>query len=53
MRADDKHPVYLNVIPDMLTRLECPQSTKHLAMPDLSVVFRYHETHARAGLLAK
>src|SRR6266581_103202 len=53
VRADDKHLAHLNVIRDMLTRLECPQTDKHLAVPDLSVAFPYNETHARAGLLAK
>jgi len=53
VRADDKHLAHLNVIRDMLTRLECPQTDKHLAVPDLSVVFPYDKTHARAGLLAK
>jgi len=52
VRADDKHLAHLNVIRDMLTRLECPQTDKHLAVPDLSVVFPYDEAHARAGLLA-
>jgi len=53
VRADDKHLAHLNVIRDMLTRLECPQTDKHLAVPDLGVVFPYNETHAQAGLLAK
>jgi hypothetical protein len=53
VRADDKHLAHLNVIRDMLTRLECPQTDKHLAVPDFSVVFPYDEAHARAGLLAK
>ncbi len=53
VRADDKHLAHLNVIRDMLTRLNCPQTDKHLAVPDLGVVFPYDEAHARAGLLAK
>jgi polyphosphate kinase 2 (PPK2 family) len=52
VRADDKHSAHLNVIRDMLARLACPQTDKHLAVPDLSVVFPYDEAHARDGMLA-
>ena len=52
VRADDKRSAHLNVIRDLLARLACPQTDKHLAMPDISVVFPYDEAHARAGLLA-
>jgi hypothetical protein len=52
VRADDKHSTHLNVIRDLLARLTCPQTDKHLAVPDLNVVFPYDEKHARAGLLA-
>lgn len=50
VRADDKHLAHLNVIRDLLARLACPQTEKHLAVPDLSVVFPYDD--ALAGLLA-
>jgi polyphosphate kinase len=52
VRADDKHLAQLNVIRDLLARLACPQTDKHLAVPDLNIVFPYDEAHARAGLLA-
>lgn len=52
VRADDKHLAHLNVIRDLLARLACPQTNKHLAVPDLNVVFPYDEAHVRAGLLA-
>mgnify|MGYP001156542454 CR=1 FL=1 len=52
VRADDKHRAQLNVIRDLLARLACPQTDKHLAVPDINVVFPYDEAHARAGLLA-
>lgn len=52
VRADDKHLAHLNVIRDLLARLACPQTDKHLAVPDLNVVSPYDEAHARAGLLA-
>lgn len=53
VRADDKHLAHLNVIRDLLSRLACPQTDEHLAVPDLGVVFPYDEAHARAGLLAR
>ena len=52
VRADDKRSTRLNVIRDLIARLDCPETNKHLAVPDLSVVFPYDEAHAKAGLLA-
>jgi len=49
VRADDKHSAQLNVIRDLLARLACPQTDKHLTVPDLNVVFPYDEAQARAG----
>ena len=48
VRADDKHAARLNVIRDLLSRLACPQTNKHLAVPDLDVVFPWDETQVRA-----
>lgn len=50
--ADDKRRARLNVVRDLLSRLECPNVDKHLAVPDREVVFQYDEAHAKAGLLA-
>lgn len=52
VRADDKRIARLNVIRDLISRLACPETDKHLAAPDLAVVFPYDEAHANAGLLA-
>jgi polyphosphate kinase 2 len=52
VRADDKRVARLNVIRDLIARLACPETDKHLAVPDLGVVFPYDEAHAKAGLLA-
>ena len=52
VRTDDKHAARLNVIRDLIARLACPQTDKHLAIPDLSVVFPFDEAHSKAGLLA-
>ena len=43
---------HVNVIRDLLARLACPQTDKHLAVPDIDVVFPYEEARAQAGLLA-
>jgi len=53
VRADDKRRARLNVIRDLLARLACPETDKHLAAPDLNVVFPYDEAHLKAGLLAR
>ena len=52
VRADDKHLAHVNVIRDLLARLACPQTDKHLAVPDVDVVFPCDEARAQAGLLA-
>ena len=52
VRADDKRAARLNFIRDLIARLACPETDKHLAVPDLGVVFPYDEAHAKAGLLA-
>lgn len=41
VRANDKRAARLNVIRDLLARLACPETDKHLATPDPSVVFAY------------
>jgi hypothetical protein len=52
VRADDKRTARLNVIRDLLGRLACPETNKHLAVPDRCIVFPYDEAHANARLLA-
>ena len=52
VRADDKRKARLNVISDLLARLACPETDKHLAVPDPRIVFRYNEARADARLLA-
>jgi polyphosphate kinase 2 len=52
VRADDKHAAHLNVIRDLLSRLACPETEKHFAMPDRSIIFPYDQAHAKARLLA-
>ena len=52
VRADDKQTARLNVIRDLLSRLACPESDKHLARPDPDVVFPYDDAPTRTDLLA-
>lgn len=53
VRADDKHRTRLNVIRDILSRISCPESDKHQAVPDSDVVIVYDKRRAKAGLLTK
>jgi polyphosphate kinase 2 len=52
VRADHKHAAHLNVIRDLLSRVACPDTDKHFAVPDRNVVFPYNEAHVKAGPLA-
>jgi polyphosphate kinase 2 len=52
VRADSKHRARLNVIRDLLARLECPETDKHLAVPDKKIVLPYKQASAREGFLA-
>ena len=52
VHADDKQIARVNVMRDLIARLACPETDKHLAVPDPGVVFPYDEAHAKAGLLA-
>jgi polyphosphate kinase 2 len=51
VRADDKRAARLNVIRDLISRLACPETDKHLASPDRSIVFPYNP-RASGGRLA-
>jgi polyphosphate kinase 2 (PPK2 family) len=53
VRADDKRAARLNVIRDLISRLACPETDKHLAFPDRSIVFPYKETSADRRQLAQ
>ncbi len=50
VRADDKHSARLNVIRDLLSRVETPRGGKRRLAPDTDVVFPYDEAHAGTGL---
>jgi polyphosphate kinase 2 len=44
IHTDDKHSARLNLIRDLLSRLACPETDKHLAAPDPNVVFVYKQS---------
>jgi len=46
VRADDKRAARLNVIRDLIARLACPETSKHMATPDREVVFPYDQARA-------
>jgi polyphosphate kinase 2 len=52
VRADDKQSARLNVIRDLLSRLACPETNKHLATPNPEIVFQYDAGCAEGRLLA-
>ncbi|MCP2144899.1 polyphosphate kinase 2 [Bradyrhizobium elkanii] len=53
VRADDKRATRLNVIRDLISRLACPETDKHLASPDRSIVFPHDAAHAGRQQLAQ
>ena len=52
VRADDKRRARLNVIRDILSRVECPDRDEHLARPDRDVVFEFSRRRLDKGWLA-
>ena len=52
VRADNKRTARLNVMRDLLVRLECPDTDKHLANPDRQVVFPYEKSRKTMKSLA-
>lgn len=47
VRADDKRAARLNVIRDLVRRIECPDRSQHPAVPDPAVVRSYSDAPAR------
>lgn len=50
--ADDKKATHLNVIRDILTRLDYPEQEKSLYKPDPGVLREYHPSMMKNGFLA-
>ncbi len=52
VRADDKRRARLNVIRDMLSRLDYADKRRRAILPDPEIVFPYSEAARKAGLIA-
>jgi len=52
VRADDKHRARLNVVRDLLSRLDYAGRTRKLVPPDPDIVFPYSDAALEAGLIA-
>jgi polyphosphate kinase 2 len=52
VRADDKRQARLNLIRDLLTRLEYPGADETLLTPNPNVVFTYDEAYLHNGMIA-
>ena len=53
VRADNKKLARLNIIRDMLSRIECPDRDEHLCIPDPEIVFTFKKKHQNDGMIVK
>ena len=53
IRADDKHQARLNLIRDLLSRIDYPGRDKRLIVPDRDIVFRYEPQLVESGKIAR
>jgi polyphosphate kinase 2 len=49
VKADNKRMTHLNVIRDILSRVECPGKDEHLCRPDPNVVCKYKRSFLKNG----
>jgi polyphosphate kinase len=52
VRADDKQVARINVIKDMLFRLNYKDKDEALILPDANIVFNYEESYLQNGMIA-
>ncbi len=52
VRADDKHSARLNIIKDLLFRLDYKDKDQALVLPDSNIVFNYEESYLHNGMIA-
>lgn len=45
VKANDKKTARLNVIKDILSRVDCPDRDEHLSIPDSNIVMKYDENN--------
>lgn len=53
VKTDDKRHARLNIIRDILSRIDCPEKDEHLAIPDPSIVFPFESDHVSKKKLAQ
>ncbi len=53
VRADNKRVARLNIIRDILNRMDCPRKDRHLRPPDSSITFQYRSAMVDSPSLAK
>ena len=53
VKADHKKTAHLNVIRDILTRVECPEKNEHLCLADPDIIRSYKHSLLKEGWLAK
>jgi polyphosphate kinase 2 len=51
VRADDKHLARLNLIRDLLSRLDYSHRNERLIIPDPKIVFAFDELHLKNGMI--
>jgi hypothetical protein len=44
VKADNKRLARLNIIKDILSRVECPDRDGHLCLPDRDIVFQFEDS---------
>ncbi len=52
VRADDKQAARINIIKDMLFRLDYKGKDQGLVLPDTNIVFNYEESYLHNGMIA-
>lgn len=52
VRADDKRSARINLIRDMLLRLEYEDKDERVLLIDPNIVFEYADAHLRDGMIA-
>jgi len=52
VRADDKQTARINVIKDILFRLDYKDKDESLILPDANIVFNYEESYLQNGMIA-
>jgi len=52
VRADNKRNTRLNIIKDILSRVECPEKDEHLDPPDPNIIFKYKPSLLKEGLIS-